>query len=200
MHPAALLLHLRIDLLQRPPEPQRPVPHRQRRSVHPPPLQVPQHRQPRFLTLPVALLQGDHFLGAVRPHSHDHQAGQPPIFLQAHGEVHSVHPPVEIRRLGQVPFPPRVVFRLPDLLEPHDRGRGEPLDRLPEQLRQGGGEVPRGQAPQIQDRQHLVQPPAPPHVGREDLARELGALAPIIHPRGLQLQRQAPHNHRARLR
>src|SRR5690606_21152616 len=90
----------------------------------------------------------------------------------------------------------RAVLLLPDREHAADHTRAEPCARLlSKERRQRFLEVPRRQTAQIQDRQHLGQFRAPPHVGRQDLARKALPLAldhsPVIDPGSLDLHRPA---------
>jgi hypothetical protein len=76
---------------------------------------------------------------------------------------------------------------------------------LAQQHRESLLEVAGGQAPQVQDRQHLGDLGRAPHVRRQDLAGEALAVTllidpPIIDARSLDLHRPRPQNDRPRLR
>src|SRR6266852_7077508 len=58
-------------------------------------LEIPDHGAPALGALPVAVLQGDHFLGAVRSDPNEHERTQA-FVLQTDREVDAVGPEVDV--------------------------------------------------------------------------------------------------------
>ena len=111
-------------LPQRAPEPERAVTDGQHRGAHAAAFAVTQQVGPRAGRLAVAIGQGDELLHTVDPYpDHDEQAQL--LFVQAHVEVDSVGPQVNIVHTGQIPVGEAVGVVLPLRGQPGDRRRGQ---------------------------------------------------------------------------
>src|SRR2546422_86079 len=201
--PTALLCRLWPHVADGGPESQRAIPNGQYRRAQPAPLEIPQQRAPALRALPIAVLEGDHFLGAVRAHTDQDERAQAVLF-QPDAEVHAVRPEIDVVAVRQVPAAEGFVLRGPRLRQPEDRARRQAGRVRPEQGRQRLAEVTRRQAVQIEQRQDTLHPRRPPDVRRQDRARELLAPAvdhaPIVHAGRGYGQRAHSRRHRARAR
>ncbi len=175
MPPAALLLGVGEHLAQRLPEPQRTVTDRQRRGAHPAALAVTQQVGPRLRALAEPVGDRDQLLGAIDADADHHQQAHL-VLLQTDLEVDPVDPQVYVVAVLQRPRAERLRVVLPLLGEPGDRGRRQARGRAQE-LFQRRHEVPRRQAVQVQQRQHLRDLRGLARPGRQDRRREPLPLA-----------------------
>ena len=120
------------------------------------------------------------------------------VLLEPDVEVNPVRPQVDVVGLAQV-----ALSELLHLLAPIPGQALEGRSRNPrpaaEELRQRGDEVLGGDPPQMERRQHLSDLGRAPGPGRQDHADEATALAPLVHPRGANLQLAGRSLHLARL-
>lgn len=126
MHSTALLRGLREHLPQRRLSAQRPVAnHQQQFDPHPTLVQVDQHLVPTLLDLPVAIGNGNQFLGPLGHGAHhDEDAlGQARACLEENVHIDAVGPGVNVLIAGQVAEAPLVALGRPLLLEA-DHGVG----------------------------------------------------------------------------
>jgi hypothetical protein len=204
VEPAALLPGLGEHVAQRGPEPQRAIPDGQDRGAHAAALAVAQQICPGAGRFPVALGQGDEFLGAVDPYpDHDEQAEF--LLVQSNAEVYSVGPQVHVVHIGQTPVGEAAGLVLPRHGQPADRRRGQARPDAQEAL-QRGDEVLSGQAVQVQQRQHLgdlrrLATPRRQNRRGEPLPLTSSLVHPlVIDPRRRHLHRPGRGQHPPRLR
>lgn len=153
MEPAALLFGVGEHVPDRLPEPQRPVPDRQHRCGHPPAATRAQQIGPGLAGLPEPIGQGDELFAAVGADPDYHQQAHL-VLGEAHLEVDTVHPHIDVVGAGQRPRAERGRFLLPLGSEPGDRRRRQARTAA-QKLRQRRSEI-RGREPmQVQQRQHL---------------------------------------------
>jgi len=155
------------------------------RGAKAPGLEAAQQLGPGLGRLPVAVGQCHQLLRAVGAHADDHERAQAVLF-EAHVEVDAVHPPVDKVDTREVALRPLRVLGLPRFGEPGDR-RGRQPGLGAEELAQGGGEVPRREPAQVEDRQHLADLGGLAHRGRQEGRGELFPLAPVVDPRDTHL-------------
>ena len=104
VEPAALLPGGREHLAHRLPEPQRPVADGQHRRGHPAAAARPQQIGPRLGRLPVPVSQRDELLAAIGAHPDHHQQAEL-LLLEAHLEVDTVDPQVDVIGARQIRLP-----------------------------------------------------------------------------------------------
>jgi hypothetical protein len=151
--PAALGAGVREHVAQRAPEAQGAVTNGEHRCPHPAAFEVAQHVGPGLCRLSVAVPDGDQFLGAIDPDTHDDQATQP-VLVETDSEVHPVGPHVHVVPVIEASFGEGPLFGLPLGGQPGDHRRGEPGTGA-EEPRQRRREVTRAHAMQVHERQHL---------------------------------------------
>jgi hypothetical protein len=89
------------------------------------------------------------------------------VFFQTDVDVHAISPQVDVVHPCQVPVGEGALLGLPLLGELGDHGCGQARGRA-EELAEGRHEVTRGQAVQIQQRQHLGDLRGLARPGRQD--------------------------------
>ena len=143
--------------------------------------------------LAVAVGHHDQLLGAVRAHALDDQhAGL--RLRRADPQVDAVGPHVDVVRGRQVALAECLVIGLPLRRQPGDRGGRETGGRAEKLLRRRH-EVPRRQAVQVKQGQHLADLRGRADPGRQDRRGEPPALtgglvdALVVDPRSLHLDR-----------
>ena len=118
--------------------------------------------------------------------------------------MNAVRPDVDVVAVGQVPLFPRSELGLPLGGQPRDRRGRQALGLLAQQRLEGRHEVVGRQPAQVQHGQHLRHLRRPPHVRRQDLARELLALAIddalVVDPWRLDLDLAGTRRDSSRLR
>ncbi len=130
-----MLGRLRPHLPHRGPEAERAVTDREDGGAHPAALEIPEHRAPALGALPVAVLQGDHFLRPVRPHPDQHERAQP-LVLHADREVDAVGPEVDVVAIREIPPVKGLILGGPAFRQPRDGAGRQPGGLRPEQGRQ----------------------------------------------------------------
>ena len=155
VHPAALVPDLRIDPVERRPEPHGTVPDRQFRSVHAPSLPIQQHVLPAQGGLAHPVLDGQDRLPALIVHADHHQAAELRL-LVAETAVHPVRPDMRPPVLAQVTLRPLLPLVQPDPLEALDHRRREPLRLLPRQSGQHAGHLAGADPLPVQPQWHSV--------------------------------------------
>jgi len=185
--------------------PRTPARRRPRRAPGPASPDAWHHEQvgPGLHRLPVAVSEGE---SSLRP------SARTPISTSRHNVASSsrmltrigVGPHVDVVDCGQIPCGEGLLLRLPGLRQPRHRRRGQPR-RRPQELPQRWHEVQRGQAMQVEQRQHLRHLRRAPAPRRQDRGGELHPLtslvdALVVHPRRHHLDRPRRGAHRARHR
>lgn len=132
--------------------------------------QAAQHRQPRFLALPLATLAGQDDL-LPRGECADNREEGALAVRDARLHVQAIGPPVDHLQIRQIPFGPRLVLELEADLQPLN-GAGRQGLTLAEQPPQREFKISAGEAMQVQLRQQRTNLLGPPHEQREDLARK----------------------------
>jgi hypothetical protein len=178
--PAALRPRTRPDLRKRLPEAKRSVTDRElgvgREAAR---LHIKEQLLPGLLALAVAVDDGQELLLATGGRAHQDQDALT-LLLESDVEVDAVGPDVHDPLVREVSTAPFLEVRLPDLLEPHDRRRGEARSIRAEQRSQGFREVARGDALEVQPGNQLFDRLRPTQVRRQDRARELDATAILV--------------------
>ena len=191
VNPAPLMADGREHLDQRLPQPHRAVTDDQLGVAHAPAVAVAQQVGPRLGRLTQSLGQRDQLLGAVQPHTHQHQDAGVRLPEPDLG-VHPVRPHVHVVGLGEVALLEGGMVVLPLLRQP-GHGRRRQAGRRAEELLQRGHEVPRGQPVQVEQRQHLTDLGRLAAPRRQDLRGEPHPLSggrvhpPVVHARGCDL-------------
>lgn len=121
MHPAALMLGIRIDVANCFPESQGTVTDTQLGRRHASFFEIPEHFEPGFGAFPVPAGNGNQLFPAVSGGTHNYQHAES-AFVKTQVEMDAINPEIAVTgkvHRAPVPFP---VFFKPDLLHPADRG------------------------------------------------------------------------------
>jgi hypothetical protein len=144
----------REHLCERLPQARRAVADDQLGIAHAATAAVAQQVGPRLGRLPQALGQRDQFLGAVQPHTHQHQNAGVRLPEPDLG-VHPVRPHIHVVAVGEVALLERGMVVLPLLRQPGHGSRRQ-AGRRAQELLQRGHEAPGRQSVQVEQRQHLA--------------------------------------------
>src|SRR5215471_1333431 len=126
MHPTPLPPRLPIHMAQRLPEPQRPIPNGQGGGLgESAAFEVQQELFPRLLALAVAVPESDKLFVACRISPNNDEDAMPRC-LKPGLEVHPIDPAIHVLCTRQVSLLPLPQFFLPPLLQPTERGGGQP--------------------------------------------------------------------------